>query len=193
LNVYLLRHAQSVANLQQKYCGVTDVPLSENGENSLSHVADFFKDKKMDNIYISPLKRCRQTAEIIFGKEDFIIDDGLIEINFGDWEGLHVSEIEKRYEKKWQTYLSGWRKFTFPNGDHLPDYQKKAGQAIRRIVENEKSEDIAIVSHNAFIKAAISYLLTQSNELANHLSIQNGVINLVIWTPEHAKLRLLNY
>jgi len=193
LNIYFVRHAQSVANLKRLYCGVTDIELSEHGENSLSHVGEFFREKNISNIYISPLKRCRRTAELIFGDRDFIVNDGVIEVNFGDWEGLHISEIEDKYADEWNQFLKDWREFTFPNGDNIPKYQKKAGQVIQGIIDKEQDGDIVIVSHNAYIKAAISYLLTGDNKLAYSLSVQNASINQVEVFEDFAKLKLLNY
>ena len=193
MNIYLIRHAQSVGNKKRIFAGVTDFGLSDEGKESLDHVNEFFSDKDLASIYVSPLLRCRQTAEIIFGDREMISDDGLKEINFGEWEGVHVGEVMKNYPEKWEDYMGNWREFTFPGGDNIPDYQKRASSEVKRIVENHDDEDIAIVSHNGFIKAAISYMLTGNIELAFNLSVQNGKVNWIIVEEDFAKLRMLNY
>jgi alpha-ribazole phosphatase len=175
------------------FSGLTDVELSEEGKASLGKAKEFFNNKEISKIYISPLLRCKQTAQIIFGDREFIVDEGLKEINFGEWEGIHFKEVMLNYPELWEDYMENWRDFTFPGGDNIPTYQKLAARAIRVILDNHDGGDIVVVSHNGFTKAAMSYILTGDIRLAFSLSVQNGKISQIVIDDNFSKLRLLNY
>lgn len=193
LNIYFIRHAQSMGNKLRTFSGVTDVELSDEGRASLEKAKTFFNDKEISKIYVSPLKRCKDTAKIIFGKHEFIIDEGLKELNFGDWEDVNFKKVIEAYPDQWEDYMENWREFTFPNGDNIKEYQKKAAQEIKRILDNHDGSDFAIVSHNGFLKAVMSYILTGDIEFAFNLSVQNAAISQIVVDDDFAKLRLLNY
>jgi len=195
LNIYLLRHAQSEGNKERRFFGVTHTPLSDKGKASLTKINAFLENKTFDKIYCSPLERCVDTAKLSFGNAaDITIDPELIEINFGDWEGKHLKEVMQSDPDAWERYQNDWMNFSFPNGDTIKDYQAKVQAVVARIIsETDAEATIALVSHNGFIKAAMSYLMVGDNSLADRLSVQNATINWIELLDGTPKLRLLNY
>ncbi|MEX1307076.1 MAG: histidine phosphatase family protein [Eubacteriales bacterium] len=195
MNIYLLRHAQSEGNRERRFYGVKNTPLSAHGRESLDVINAFFKDIAIDKIYCSPLERCVDTAKLSFGQTAKLnIDDGLKEINFGDWEGRGIKEIMQTYPEMWEAYQDDWKHMRFPNGDAIEDYQKRAQETMARILdETEENATIALVSHNGFIKSVLSYLLAGDASLTDRLSVQNATVNWVIREDGETKLKLLNY
>ena len=94
----------------------------------------------------------------------------------------------------WEDYQNDWVNFSFPNGDSVKGYRERAQRAIDQIVtQSGEDENIAIVSHNGFVKSALSYLVAGNQSLADRFSVQNATINWVEISDGETKLRLLNY
>ena len=89
MKIYLIRHGETDWNLEQRLQGATDIPLNENGLELARETAQGLKEVPFDLIYTSPLKRAKQTAEILRGERDIpLIEEPRIrEICFGIYEG----------------------------------------------------------------------------------------------------------
>src|SRR5687768_11266518 len=86
ITVYLLRHGQTAWNADNnRYCGRTDIPLTEKGLAQAAAVREQLRGIDFDGIFSSPLQRARVTAEIASGK-NVTTDKRLIEADFGQWE-----------------------------------------------------------------------------------------------------------
>ena len=83
--LYIMRHGQTDWNLQHKLQGKTDIPLNEAGRTMAENARQKYRDIHFDVCYCSPLKRARETAEILLRGRDVpvITDDRLAEMDFG--------------------------------------------------------------------------------------------------------------
>lgn len=103
--LYLLRHGQTEWNLQGRFQGQTNSPLTARGKEDAAAqgrlLAPIFKQLPTIDIYASPLGRVRQTAEIALRDHNRAptLHDGLKEIHIGDWQGLSLREIEAGWPK----------------------------------------------------------------------------------------------
>ena len=82
LKIWLIRHGMTEGNRYQRYIGVTDEPLCEEGRELLEK----FTYPKPQAVFVSPLKRCLETAAILFGDPKVRIIDQLAECDFGEFE-----------------------------------------------------------------------------------------------------------
>ena len=95
MNVYLVRHGETDWNLEGRLMGQTDIPLNKNGMNQAKTLQKKLENIKFDICYTSPLKRAKETAEIICeNKCDIIEDDLLKEKCAGKYEGKLKNEID---------------------------------------------------------------------------------------------------
>ena len=85
MKIHLLRHGETAYNVERRYQGVTDIPLSPAGLAALKQ-ADF----SPKTVYVTPLKRTKQTAEILFPTAEYIPVNDLSEMNFGVFEGRNA-------------------------------------------------------------------------------------------------------
>ena len=92
--LYMIRHGITQGNLDGKYIGTTDLPLCEEGENAISSLVALDVYPKVQKVYSSPLKRCLQTADIIYPERLLMRIDGISEIDFGDYEGMTHDELQ---------------------------------------------------------------------------------------------------
>ena len=97
MKIYLLRHGETAYNVDHRYQGVTDIPLSPVGLAALKQ-ADF----SPKTVYVTPLKRTKQTAEILFPTAEYVPVNDLSEMNFGVFEGRNYKEMEH------DTAAHGW-------------------------------------------------------------------------------------
>ncbi|HSM45881.1 MAG TPA: histidine phosphatase family protein, partial [Acidimicrobiia bacterium] len=93
--IVFIRHAESQANLDGVWNGRSDGPLSEAGEASLEPLGRRLSTWVFDAVISSPLTRARITAAAF--SDEVEIDDDLVEINLGKWEGMHFADVQERH------------------------------------------------------------------------------------------------
>ena len=92
MTIYLLRHGTTVYNLEKRYQGQRNIPLSDAGRDEI-RPADFTTDV----VYVTPLIRTQQTASIMFPQAKQVIVEDLKEMNFGSFEGRNYVEMEQKF------------------------------------------------------------------------------------------------
>ncbi len=164
--LYLIRHATPDFKDGIKLCiGRTDIDISEAGIIEAKKLRDFFKDKKIENIYASPLIRCVHTAEIIAdGKIDVNIHQGLAEIYMGHWEGVPLKDIKKEL---------GDEPF---DGEKRVDALARMEAAIREIMLNTTG-DVICVAHAGVNCAFIAKVLGKDIRTSRALNQPCGCYN----------------
>jgi alpha-ribazole phosphatase/probable phosphoglycerate mutase len=101
-NVYFLRHGETTWNAAgNRYCGRTDVPLTEKGIAQATRVRQQVKDIAFAAVYSSPLQRAYRTATIAAGDRPVIADPRLTEADFGQWEGKTREEFVAENPDSW--------------------------------------------------------------------------------------------
>ena len=156
-SITFVRHGETKWNTLGKFQGCTDTDLSNEGIKQAEYLNKKFGNN-FDHIYTSPLKRAKLTAEIISKNSNTtpIVELGLREINFGEWEGLTIKEIEKNFPErfiKWRTDdLDG----PLCGGDlSLKKASIRAVKVILEIAKRHRGENIIIVAHSGIIKAGL--------------------------------------
>ena len=157
--VYLLRHAQSVANVKGILAGQDDsVELSKEGFKQAQALISYLKAINFSQIYSSPMTRCLQTITPFMGKNPdlkFEVDKRIIEMNYGDWSGEKLSKLSK--DKRWQKIQTNPSSFTFPNGESFKSMRKRVDITLNDLVR--KKGPILVVTHGDIIKMMITSCL----------------------------------
>ena len=104
--IWLIRHGQTEWNEKSKFRGHKDIPLSDLGKLEATLAAGWLKDRGIHIIYSSPLKRAMETASIIAHdcNSDIQSPDGLIDINFGEWEGKSFEWVKENDPDNYRIY-----------------------------------------------------------------------------------------
>ena len=95
MNVYVIRHGETAWSLSGRHTGTTDIPLTENGRRSAELLRPTLKETDFALVLVSGAQRARQTCELAGQGAKAIIDNDLMEWNYGQYEGLTPSQIEK--------------------------------------------------------------------------------------------------
>ena len=154
--IYIVRHGESIANLQHRAAGHTDTPLSELGIKQAEVTAEALADIHFDRIYSSDLSRAYDTAIPHAKKRGLTVEKrvGLREIFLGEWEYLSVDEIVEKYGE--EAYYGGWREnfgtYVIPGGEGAVKCGKRIYAEIEKICTEHEGERILIVCHGAAIR-----------------------------------------
>ncbi len=163
LEIYFVRHGESVGNREDRFRGRHDFPLNENGIRQAHALRDTLGDVQFDAIYSSPLSRTLKTAEILAdGKLPVLIDEGFNNISLGDWENKLKSEIEENYPELWRLWTTEPEKLAYPGLETLDTVRRRSHAALMNLVRKHKEGRIAVVSHRAVLKPLFAAILNMS-------------------------------
>ena len=157
MRLILIRHGKTCDNLKKRYSGIRDVGLTRAGRQEVKKIKEKIKSSKVDRVFCSDLKRSRQTAEIIFGKRCRIIKNPhLREMNFGKWEGLTYSQILKRSPAIYKKWLADPFSMDIPSGQRLSCFTQRIKKELRKIVNSNTKQTVALVTHSGVIRAILN-------------------------------------
>lgn len=177
-----IRHGQTDWNTLQKVMGRQPIPLNDKGRREAQGVADLLKDVKLEVVATSPVERALETAEIIVQNRQntkLIVEDGLNEVDYGEWVNLKISEIVTRYPDVWQDYHGNPEAMKIPGGEELLKTKERAVSAVTKLREKFSEGRLAFVSHADVIKLAVIGLLDWPISSFKSFSMDNGAVILL--------------
>ncbi|WP_404405110.1 histidine phosphatase family protein [Jeotgalibacillus malaysiensis] len=180
--VYLLRHGETVWNAEgNKYCGLTDIELSDTGLKQTEAAREILSVVSFDKVYASPLQRAVKTAEVISGNvKNIVTDERLSEINFGGWEGLTRSEIEHTDKLRWDEWLVD------PDTVHAGESGEKGFDVVKRglhffedLKKHHEDHVILVVAHNTFNRLLATEWLGLPRSSYRSIKMHNAGISIL--------------
>lgn len=156
----LLRHCQAEGNLKRFFQGRIDSDITDTGRLQIAQAAELLSSEPIDVIYTTTLQRARKTADgiNIYHEAPLFIDDGLIEIDPGEWEGRYLTDIEREYPEQYYNWRNDPAAFAAPGGETMEDVYNRTSKALMNIVRENKGKTICIVSHGCAIKNMMCFL-----------------------------------
>ena len=151
--IFLARHGESDWNVEKRFQGHSDRPLTERGREQAHALADLVGSEKIDAVYTSPLSRARETAEIVAaraGLEALALPE-LREVDTGSWSGLSRADVEARFPEgfaRWRSGGSGWE-----NGESYDEMAERVIGALQKIAEDHPAGRVLLISHGGPIRA----------------------------------------
>ncbi|MBR6669149.1 MAG: histidine phosphatase family protein [Ruminococcus sp.] len=155
--ISLIRHGLTKANENGIYIGRTDYPLSSKGESELCSKMEEYEYPKVHRVYSSPLRRCTETAEILFPDTEMCIVEDITELNFGEFEGKSVDDLINREDYK--EWLKGGLEKRPPNGESMEELCVRTYKALNEIVMDMMNDGIthsAVITHAGIISNMLS-------------------------------------
>lgn len=183
LALYLIRHGRTTYDDNDRFCGISNPNLSETGIEQSISIGKFFRDKNIEIIYTSSLKRAVETGKIIHALNPgsiLEINPNLNEINFGAWEGLTRKEIKERFSKEYRK----WEKDPYnnppPDGENPSIILQRMLQFLQSIEDKYdagKDRYMICITHKTPIRLLLSYFEHSHNISAyRQYKIDNGEI-----------------
>ncbi|WP_457577416.1 histidine phosphatase family protein [Desulfomarina sp.] len=169
--IFLLRHGETLLN--GRYVGSTDVALSDNGRAMIAETAASFQGKNIEQIFCSPLERCRETCRLLQLSADVRIVGDLREIDFGRWEGMTFEEILGKDAHLVDEWSRAGDSFCFPEGECIRDFGHRIDRFSRQIIETEQNR-ILIIAHGGTLRHLLCTFLGINPEKKMIFSLQPG-------------------
>lgn len=187
---YLVRHGTTQYNLENRFQGHLDIPLSNQGIEQAKKLADYLKDKKIDAIYTSDLKRAVQTAEYIAAAKSmkYRLLPSLREVDVGELEGLRWHEVKKEYPD----WVEKQHVHGYPGGETRIEIERRVSNLWDSVVKRHKGDGVVLVTHGGIIKALICQILGISQEDRSNFIVDNASVSTIIVADSGAKLKMLN-
>ena len=155
--VYLFRHGLTKGNLNAQYIGHTDLPLTTDSISELKSIKSHHHYPKVNAVFSSPLKRCKDSASIMFPENDVIIIDGFIEYNFGEFEQCTAEDLKDNEEfKQW---LRGDMNAKTPYGESNAEFVNRVCTSFEKVIDGcikTGTDNVAIVGHAGVLMTILS-------------------------------------
>ena len=158
-HLYLVRHGETQANLEQRWYGALDAPLTARGEAQVAataaHFATIVRTQPVDAFYVSPLPRAQSTAAAIAAAIGLppVVEPGLTEFSIGDWEGRTYRDLIDT-EDLWGRWDHD-PTFAPPNGESPVSFGRRIDQTVHALVARHPGQTILTVSHGAVIASLL--------------------------------------
>lgn len=158
MRILLVRHGQTQWNTgEERFRGRSEVDLDELGARQAEAVARRIAQWQVGAVYSSPQKRALRTAESIARRLELVVQplEGLADMDFGEWEGLSLSEARSRDSKLFQLWVESPHRVTFPRGENLEQVRGRLTSTLEVLLTRHPEETIVLVSHRVICKALL--------------------------------------
>lgn len=185
--IVLLRHAHSTANLKGVLAGRDNtVGLSPRGLDEANLVAEFLVGKesaKFDAIYVSDLKRCKETIAPLLKKlgAKALSSKAVMEMEYGTWSGKKLARLATL--PLWSQIQSRPSTVRFPSGESFTEMSLRANQGILDMARGKSR--ILVVSHGDVIKSIVAYHLGLPLDNFQRIAIDPASITTISYAPSH--------
>ena len=194
ITVYLIRHGQTESNTTGFYMGRSDEDLTKAGYEQARCLSSRLAGLSIASVYTSPLRRTHATAAILAEPHELeprVLDD-FIEIDLGEWQGLHMDEISRRWPELWQQWRTDPSEVAIPNGESLTEVTERAIPTFHRIVETNRGKQTMIVAHEVIVKVIVAYVLGAPNNIYRRFEISNTSLTVIQFVDNKPSLIGLN-
>lgn len=167
MKLYLVRHGETDWNIERRLQGQADIPLNEFGRTLAVKTGKGLDNIQFDICFTSPLKRAKETAELILaGKATPIVEEPrIIEMAFADWEGKHCSKERWEVPDSFQRFFDDPANFEpAPGGESFLQVKKRTGLFLDWLYGQKQYENVLITTHGAALAALINNIKGESLE-----------------------------
>ena len=179
----MIRHGETEWNIVQRFQGHKDSDLTENGKSQVEALAKRFREEEMDHLYSSDLLRTQKTAEGVSRGTGCKIqlDERLREKNLGIFEGLIITEIQRKYSDAYKAFKNGGARYQIESGESTLDLLVRGLGFLKEILEKHEGSKVGLVSHGGFIRCILKHSLGISQDTPTRFTIPNTSIHRLIW------------
>ena len=158
--IYIVRHGESITNLEKRFAGQLDVPLTEKGREQAKLTAEYLRDMPLTAIYSSDLQRAYETAQRIAALHNISITlaKGLREIDAGMWQGRLVEDLPKAFPEDFRLWKTAVGLATCSGGESMLHLQQRAVASLQSIVKKYPNDSVCIVAHGGVIRVLLAYI-----------------------------------
>lgn len=161
ITLMLIRHGATKANKEHRYLGRTDEELSIEGKEELTKFKAMLLYPTVDYLFVSPMKRCIQTAEILYPDLQPVSITEWKEMDFGVFEGKNYMDLQE--DERYQAWIDSNGTLPFPNGESREEFVERCVKGFQRMIEevkqikdNKEHKTIGMIVHGGTMMALLS-------------------------------------
>lgn len=187
MKIYMIRHGMTNGNREHRYVGITD-------EGLIPEEREALRERTMPSVtsvYVSPRKRCMETAEILYPEKKLNVVNELAECDFGEFEYKNYEELNGNPD--YQKFIDSMGKSGFPGGEDRDTFQKRCVEGFLNIMKREKlcKEDIAMVVHGGTIMAILDACSRPHKDYYDwQVKNGEGYVAEVVWDAQGGRVNL---
>ena len=194
--IVLIRHGRTALNREDRIRGQLDPPLDKRGlrdaERTARYVASCWP---IVAVYASPLRRAIQTADAVARAQGLRSESfpPLLDLNFGDWQGLSFAEARERYPVLHRAWHKSPQTVQFPGGESLDDVRSRVTAGLDELVARHPAVTVAMIGHTVVNRVLLCAVLGLGNDRFWRIGQETCAVNVFTVADEGTKtLTLLN-
>lgn len=183
----VIRHGETEWSRTGRHTGRTDIPLTDRGEQEATAASRTLEGWSVDRAYTSPLVRARRTAELVQPRSDLVVDDALVEWDYGVYEGETTPQTRGR--------IADWSVWTHEihGGESVEDVGERADRFISRF-DDEVGDGTAVAfAHGHLLAVLIARWCGLPAVEGRRFALATATVSLLGWHREDRVIRAINH
>lgn len=169
--VFLARHGQTAWSLSHQHTGLTDIPLTEQGEVEARSLANRLHGEHFDHVLTSPLQRARRTCELSGFGDVSVINADLVEWNYGQYDGVTTKDIQKK-QPDWNVFEHGC-----PGGESVQQISNRADRVIQQLLACDGK--VLLFSHGHFLRVLAARWIQLDAAAGKSLALDTASLSIL--------------
>jgi probable phosphoglycerate mutase len=184
--VWLARHGETAWSLSGQHTGRTDLPLTPRGEQNAELLGQRLRGRPFAKVFASPLQRARHTCELAGFGEDAVVEPGLVEWDYGEYEGLTSKQIRQR-DPNWDLFRGGC-----PGGESVQQISARADRVITKF--RAVDGDVLAFASGHILRVIAARWLGLDASFGRYLALDTATLSIVSYLhgPDDPVVRLWN-
>ncbi len=190
--IILARHGETEWNVGEVFRGRIDIELNQTGIKQAELLAEYLSGQEIEAVYSSPLKRALKTAEAVAGRHRLRVEvsPGLIDGDFGQWQGLSLREVKDKYGQLYEQWEESPQLVKIPGGESLEEVRERALKVMNQVIARH-SGAVVLVAHRVVNKVLICALLGLDN--SHFWNIRQDVGGTTFFSYQNGRLVLTKH
>jgi broad specificity phosphatase PhoE len=186
--LWLIRHGETEWSLSGAHTGRTDLPLTQTGEQRAAAIGKVLQNRPFALVLSSPLTRARETCRLAGYGAEAVLDENLLEWDYGDYEGRSTSDI-RADRPGWNLWEDG-----VPNGETIDQVGNRALRDINRALfaTKETGGDCALFAHGHILRILTACWLRLPPNGGRLFGLDTATISILGWERDTRVIRLWN-
>ncbi|WP_084725615.1 histidine phosphatase family protein [Streptacidiphilus melanogenes] len=194
----LLRHGETALTPERRFSGVggADPGLSEVGRSQAARAAGstLLVAAGVEAVVCSPLRRCRQTAAVVARRLglEVVVEEGLREADFGDWDGLTSAEVQERFPEDLRAWRASARVAPTGSAESFAEVARRVDAFKDVLLSRYRGQRVLAVTHVGVVKALVQLALRAPAEAVHAMELSPAAFSCVAYAGSTPSLRLYN-
>ncbi|MDX0423125.1 histidine phosphatase family protein [Sinorhizobium medicae] len=184
MNVFVIRHGETEWSLSGQHTGTTDIPLTDSGRRQAERMRPVLARHTFALVLVSPMQRARETCDLVGLGAAAIGDPGLLEWNYGEYEGHTPQQIQAK-RPGWLIFRDGC-----PGGETPSQVGARVDQVVTRV--RAAKGDVALFAHGHVLRVLAARWIGLPPRAGQHFLLNTGTLSVLTYYHEVPAVRVWN-